>query len=101
MQISDKVFRAIIESCPDNKDLAKHLSEEFARIEHIGWQIAQIYKDIRKIEESAQAQIQCCKKEIADIQEKCPHYHWKFNPDAAGGSDSYSVCEICRKVDYT
>lgn len=33
--------------------------------------------------------------EEADIQAECHHYTSTYHPDAAGGSDSWTQCDIC------
>ncbi len=36
-------------------------------------------------------------KIISDIQSKCPHWETSYYGDPAGGSDSFTECDLCKK----
>jgi len=39
--------------------------------------------------------------ELRKIQQDCPHYEYVYYPDAAGGNDSWYMCELCGKETKT
>jgi hypothetical protein len=55
-------------------------------------------RSVRRHEEEATLAGQTTEAILALIQADCPHHERTYHRDAAGGSDSYTRCNLCQKV---
>lgn len=89
------------------KLINKHMS--FGSVANLGEYIAHVLDEEQKVKRrvatiqrartAAQAeyhaQISRLDQELAEVQSECSHGDVTYHSDPAGGSDSYSACEIC------
>ena len=101
MNITPELIEKIQKRClaVSNPSTAKHISEELTLLQSIETRRTQLYHKRELAKKDYEKELEKIKAEEKLLQEKCPHYHWKHFPDAAGGNDSYNRCELCGKED--
>lgn len=68
-------------------ELEKKLRGERTRIQNELIKAQNIYDEAKRKNQSA----------LRDLYEKCPHHETSWHGDPAGGSDSYTSCDLCGK----
>jgi|SRR5882672_8749399 len=99
MTVSDKLLNKLLGELnlhsQDAPVIAKHLEKRLRQIEDICFSVENYHRRVRKAGEDYQKTLYELGKELKEIQGKCEHLDITFYPDAAGGSDSHSSCNIC------
>ena len=91
----ERLIEAILKAKPPDEVDARWIANELRRIEQIQDRIIERERELL----AAEKRIAETKRRIATekrvIQETCPHYSTRYCGDAAGGSDSFTRCNIC------
>lgn len=93
------VLDKIIARKPDDVVLTVWLSQELDRISTIRSRIAALKSNIETTKKRHQSELSTLNNGITLVQSDCKHEDLTYYPDAAGGSDSFHVCNICGKDD--
>lgn len=97
MKITAELLESILNRCPDNAVTSKWIAAELERIEKIETDVDSKRRKQIELREQWERVKKDLDADIKDIQKTCPHYIWRFFPDAAGGHDSFNRCPICGK----
>jgi len=94
--IAKKIIQDFI-SAYNGVELANDLCTYIEKLESIETKIKRLRQDYRAAEEVYKRRREELKKQEKEIQNTCPHSETTYHGDPAGGSDSYSTCDICGK----
>jgi len=75
----------------DNRDILDDVDRHFDIVQNR----LKIEEEIRVIKAETEKKERELRKQIVALQAMCQHPITKYFPDAAGGSDSETCCEIC------
>lgn len=73
----------------------EEFKEKLARIDVTRARLAQVQADRNAAERLHRLVTASLDQKVVEIQFNCSHEVTKYHGDPAGGSDSFTVCEIC------
>ena len=76
---------------------ANEIACEVENCEKIRLQIRNLAKIKSKEEERHEEELKHIRSKLIKIQNVCPHHITTYYPDASGGRDSSTICDICEK----
>lgn len=101
MTKNEQLYRRVVEE-HENSDadisLAKYIAERMEEVDDVKSRVAGIERNRRKEQQKFDSALIKLKCDHAKVQETCPHLSTTYNADAAGGSDSHTKCDHCKKV---
>lgn len=80
------------------QDIPKYLATQILRITRLKNRLSAHKQKLEKLKEEYEAAVKREKEEFLKIQAECKHESQSFNPDPAGGRDSWHECDICGKT---
>lgn len=72
-----------------------NFQERLERVDRTRSRLAQVQADRNAAERLHRLVIASLDQKVVQIQFNCSHEVTKYHGDPAGGSDSFTVCEIC------
>ena len=85
----------VIERLMENGDGPHTVHAALLKINGLRAQLRSLYLQETAITKKHREDLAELQKERVAIQMNCEHYESTFHPDAAGGSDSHTTCNIC------
>jgi hypothetical protein len=92
-----KLIEAIAKSAPSStcEELGQFIADKVQQCDDIRNRILQNKKKQQQEDDRHSATEQALKVELMRIQKECPHYLTTYYPDASGGNDSSTCCDVC------
>ncbi len=101
MPMNSEAIRKMIDSKPPDVDLADWMASEGARMESVRQGVSRLTARISALEEKHRSEMAAVRREVdgavSELQGLCRHHEVAHHGDPSGGTDSFSVCETCRK----
>lgn len=96
-RVTEQLINRILALKPADVSDAAWLAKELGRIDAIEERIIVFCRRETAAEETRRSTLGKIASERRAVQETCPHYDTTYHPDAAGGNDSFTRCNICQK----
>ena len=97
MKITEDAITKIIAAKPENLDLPAWLATKISMLQDIDSQLTKICWERDEFKKTYSRRLDEYDRIRDEIQLKCPHYSTTRHADPAGGSDSYTECNLCGK----
>jgi LPS O-antigen subunit length determinant protein (WzzB/FepE family) len=96
--MTKELIEKLLNNQPQGQDIPTYLAQEFKRIQEVKRIIRNAQEDKIKLKEEFDQDIRTINEAVKIAQSLCKHEEKSFNPDPAGGRDSYYECDICGKT---
>ena len=95
MDVSEGIISKIIERSGAS---AQAISTHLLNLQSIEDAIRNLHRTMREEDQRYKKSIKDLEMEIEATRKRCPHFETKYHGDAAGGSDSYTTCNLCGAI---
>lgn len=97
LKLTPDLMRKFRESQPQEggMDIDSWICLQFQRLQNIQYQLKHAQSQVTRVEMEYAKKLAAAKKEVEQVRSECTHEVETYNPDPAGGRDSFYRCDIC------
>ena len=93
--VNKKVIKQLVVTHDGKTDLSDYLAEQLQLVEEIRQSVRRLYKERQEAERRHTEELDAIAKQLAEVHKRCGHPSRTHHPDPAGGSDSWTECDVC------
>lgn len=90
-----KLVAELIQRVPEGENAAIWVAEQLKNAEFVANRIRAIRNQMQEVKSSSEQQLEKLVVEVGKVGRTCRHQSTTFHRDAAGGSGSWTECDIC------
>jgi hypothetical protein len=68
------------------------------KLAHIVYEVARLEETMAGEERQHEQKMKMYERQLKEARAKCPHPAKDYHPDASGGTDSWSECQLCGEI---
>jgi len=93
--VKRETLKKIIACCPEGTPLDVLLADSIDKASEIARQVRTHNRLLHEEALRHEAAVNELRQRLAETQSACEHLETTYHPDASGGSDSSTTCDIC------